>query len=47
MMEYKFTIKPIVISAPTEEDAWDELFHQYDIDPDNVEISVECIGERE
>lgn len=45
MMEYKFTIKPIVISAPTEEDAWDELFHQYDIDPDNVEISVECIGD--
>ena len=44
-MEYKFTIKPIVISAPTEEDAWDELFHQYDIDPDNVEISVECIGD--
>lgn len=45
MMEYKFTIKPIVISAPTEEDAWDELFHQYDIEPDNVEISVECIGD--
>lgn len=45
MMEYKFIIKPIVISAPTEEDAWDELFHQYDIDPDNVEISVECIGD--
>ena len=45
MMEYKFTFKPIIISAPTEEDAWDELFHQYDIDPDNVEISVECISD--
>ncbi len=46
-MNYRFTITPIVISAPTEEDAWDELFHQYDIDPNNVEISVECIGENE
>ena len=23
----------------------DELFHQYELDSDNVEISVECTGE--
>lgn len=46
-MNYRFTIKPIEISAPTEEDAWDELFHQYDLDPEDVEIEVECIGESE
>ena len=44
-MFYKFTIKPIVIKAPTEPDAWDELFHEYEIDPEDVEIEVECLGE--
>lgn len=44
-MLYRFTVVPIVVEAPTEEDAWDELFHNYDLDPDNVEIEVECIGE--
>ena len=43
-MRYRFTIKPIEISAPTEEEAWDELFHQYDIDPDYIEIECECLG---
>ena len=43
-MTYKFTVQPIVISAPTEEEAWDELFHQTGIDPENVEVDVECLG---
>ena len=43
-MRYKFTVKPIEISAPTEEEAWDELFHEYDLDPDNIDIEVECLG---
>ena len=44
-MTYKFTIKPIIVHAPTEQDAWDELFHEYEIDPEDVEIEVECLGE--
>ena len=43
-MNYRFTVVPIVISAPTEEEAWDELFHQYNLDPENVDIEVECLG---
>lgn len=45
-MLYKFTFKPIVISAPTESDAWDRLFDEYyTVDPEDVEIEVECLGE--
>ena len=44
-MNYIFSIKPILISAPTESDAWDELINEYDVDPENLEIEVECIGE--
>ena len=46
-MNYRFTVTPIVISAPTEEEAWDELFHEYDLDPDNVDIEIECLGDDE
>ena len=45
MMEYKFTIKPIVVSAPTEQEAWDKFIDEHYIDPENVEIEVECIGD--
>ena len=45
-VEYKFTIKPIIISAPTEKEAWERLFDEYyTVDPEDVEIDVECIGE--
>jgi len=46
-MLYRFTIVPIVVDAPTEEEAWDELFHDHGLDPDSVDIEVECIGECE
>ena len=44
-MFYKFTIKPIVIKAPTEQEAWDKLFDEYYLDPEDIEIEVECLGE--
>ena len=44
-MLYRFTTKPIIISAPTEREAWDEFFDNYDLDPENIDVEVECIGE--
>ena len=44
-MFYKFTIKPIVIKAPTESDAWDKFIDEHYIDPEDIEIEVECLGE--
>jgi len=43
-MFYKFTLKEITVEAPTEEEAWDELFHQTEITADYVE-KCECTGE--
>ena len=34
-----------LISAPTEREAWDEFFDNYDLDPENIDVEVECIGE--
>ena len=44
-MLYRFTTKPIIISAPTEQEAWDEFFDNYDLDPENIDVEVECLGE--
>lgn len=45
IMLYRFTTKPIIISAPTEQEAWDEFFDNFDLDPENIDVEVECIGE--
>lgn len=49
-MTYKFTItqdKHIIITAPTEEDAWDRLFEVTDTPlPKNIiNVTCECTGE--
>lgn len=43
-MFYKAIIhKEMLIEAPTEEEALDEVFHRFDLDTDEVEIT--CVGE--